>query len=143
MPPRRATKTGTEEMTNENVDPRARHVTDATKTKTFSIVHVGTEIELAQGLTSGTDSVTSKHLDGKTCVMGEILDKNDGRGGVFHHLQTTFGSYDSAFLSTYLSFTVMLSSQTLGKKALSYEHFAPFQGVGSILYRQLNFREVV
>ncbi|TLS28806.1 hypothetical protein PpBr36_01840 [Pyricularia pennisetigena] len=63
---------------NEIVDLRAGHVTATTKTQALSIVDVGTKTELARGLTSDADSITSKHLDGQTQVLGLI----DSAGGI-------------------------------------------------------------
>jgi hypothetical protein len=57
---------------NEIVDLRTGHVTTTTKTKALSVVNVGTETELTRSLTSNTDSVTSKHLDGETEALGFI-----------------------------------------------------------------------
>lgn len=63
---------------DEIVDLRAGHVTTATETKALSVVHVGAETELARGLTSDTDGITSKHLDGQTERLGLV----DGAGSV-------------------------------------------------------------
>jgi len=63
---------------NEIVNLRTGHVTTATKTKTLSVVDVGTETELTGSLTGNTDGVTSKHLDGETEALGFI----DSAGGV-------------------------------------------------------------
>jgi hypothetical protein len=63
---------------NEIVNLRTGHVTTATKTKTLSVVNVGTETELARSFTSNTDSVTSKHLDGETETLGFV----DSAGGI-------------------------------------------------------------
>jgi hypothetical protein len=63
---------------NEIVNLRTGHVTTATKTKTLSVVDVGTETELTGSLTGNTDGVTSKHLDGETQALGFI----DSAGGV-------------------------------------------------------------
>jgi hypothetical protein len=57
---------------NEIVDLRTRHVTTTTKTKTLSVVNVCTETELAGSLTSNTDGIASKHLDGKTKALGLV-----------------------------------------------------------------------
>lgn len=57
---------------DEIVNLRARHVTTATKTKTLSVVNVGTETELARSLTGNADGVTSKHLDGETKALGLV-----------------------------------------------------------------------
>jgi hypothetical protein len=57
---------------NEIVNLRTGHVTTATKTKALSVVDVGTETELTRSLTGNTDSVTSKHLDGKTKALGLV-----------------------------------------------------------------------
>jgi hypothetical protein len=57
---------------NEIVNLRTRHVTTATETKALSVVDVGTETELTRSLTSNTDSVTSKHLNGKTKALGLV-----------------------------------------------------------------------
>lgn len=57
---------------NEIVNLRTRHVTAATKTKTLSVVDVGTETELAGSLTGNADGVTSKHLDGETKALGLV-----------------------------------------------------------------------
>ena len=48
------------------------HVTATTKTKTLSVVDVGTKAELAGSLTGDTDGVTSQHLDGQTQSLGLV-----------------------------------------------------------------------
>lgn len=63
---------------NEIVNLRARHVTTATETETLSIVDVGAETELTRSLTSDTDGITSKHLDGQTERLGLV----DSAGGI-------------------------------------------------------------
>jgi hypothetical protein len=63
---------------DEIVDLRTGHVTTATKAETLRVVDVGTETELARSLTSNADGVTSKHLDGKTKVLGLV----DGAVGI-------------------------------------------------------------
>lgn len=63
---------------NEIVDLRTRHITTTRKTKTFSVVDVGTETELAGSFTSNTDGVTSQHLDGQTESLGFV----DSLGGI-------------------------------------------------------------
>jgi hypothetical protein len=57
---------------NEIVNLRTRHVTTTTETKTLSVVNVGTETELTGSLTSNTDGITSKHLDGETKALGLV-----------------------------------------------------------------------
>lgn len=63
---------------DEIVNLRAGHVTAATETETLGVVNVGAETELARSLTSDTDGVTSKHLDGETERLGFV----DGAGGI-------------------------------------------------------------
>ena len=63
---------------DEIVDLRAGHVTAATETEALSVVDVGAETELARSLTSDTDGITSKHLDGQTERLGLV----DGAGGI-------------------------------------------------------------
>jgi hypothetical protein len=63
---------------NEIVDLRSRHFTAASKTKTFSVIDVGTETKLAGSFTSNTDGITSQHLDGQTESLGFV----DSAGGI-------------------------------------------------------------
>ncbi|CAI6098591.1 unnamed protein product [Clonostachys chloroleuca] len=57
---------------NEIVNLGTGHVTTTTKTKTLSVVDVGTKTELAGSLTGDTDGVTSQHLDGETETLGFV-----------------------------------------------------------------------
>ncbi|CAG9938832.1 unnamed protein product [Clonostachys rosea f. rosea IK726] len=57
---------------DEIVNLRTGHVTTTTKTKTLSVVDVGTKTELAGSLTGNTDGVTSQHLDGETETLGFV-----------------------------------------------------------------------
>lgn len=57
---------------DEIVDFGAGHFTATTETETFSVVHVGTETELAGGFTGNTDGITSQHLDGETETLGFV-----------------------------------------------------------------------
>ncbi|CAH0001869.1 unnamed protein product [Clonostachys byssicola] len=57
---------------NEIVNLGTGHVTTTTKTKTLSVVDVGTKTELAGSLTGNTDGVTSQHLDGETETLGFV-----------------------------------------------------------------------
>jgi hypothetical protein len=63
---------------NEIVDLRSGHLTAAAKTKTFSVIDVGTETELAGGFTSNADGITSQHLNGQTESLGFV----DSTGGI-------------------------------------------------------------
>ena len=57
---------------DEIVDLGTGHFTATTKTKTFSVVDVGTKTELARRLPSDTDGITSQHLDGQTKGPGLV-----------------------------------------------------------------------
>lgn len=73
---------------NEIVDLRAGHVTTTAKTKTLSVVDVGTETKLAGGFTSDTDGITSQHLDGQTKSLGLVDSAGSvvtGRVGARHY----------------------------------------------------------